>query len=312
MATINNDQAKPSQNNATLIYRIHEKDWLWSTHIGATCFALFQGKGDNNELMVGRFGNMVLQEDITESIVTYGSEVGQISSAGGGATTIVGRKKEGAAGVSGAGGDESPGWETNYWAGGTMYLMRPGSSDIETAEVASNTANTLTGLAGSFNGTNVNAWDGANPSEYDFFAVTKDISEDGEMTLRWKTHRNTFGRDVRRLKQFLEMAINAYATGTLTINWVVDNGAHSGSIQFDLTQGYTFLGEHYYLAHGGTVDDTTLLWQELDDITLEDELDGEAEGKFIEFELNLRTATKFSMAMLAIGYKKHTGRNWRG
>ena len=294
--TVNVDDVTPSQNNGTLIYRLQDKQWFWAPHVGATAWEVFRGKFDDNELMRGVYTNAVLQEDITEGDTQLSGESGQVESGGVGAsspTTIV---------------CKATGWTLNEWAGAKMYLQRYLDPIIEFATVESNTAVapfTLVGLAGSFNGAD-DAWTGDDPVEWDSYAIVREDEINGNMQIRWKTPKLILGQALR-IKQFVDLVISTFASGTLVINWSID-GNRSGSFSFDLSEGVTSWGSHSW---GTDVDDSkTLLWSATEDQTIESNFNDTAEGKYIEFEINLDTNSEFELSMLAMRYFMHIGNRW--
>jgi len=299
------DDLVPPQNNGTLVYRLTDSQWFFIPHVEATCWEVLKTTGDLNELYRGNYHNSILQEDITEGDNETIGDSGQVPTSEG----------------AGSGSDNikcyldgTTNWAVDEWVGGTMYFQRAGEEDIQSAEVDSNTANVLTGKAGTFqvNGEGeLNGWTGDDdPDEYDYWCVIRE-NLNQPMQLYYKSPKMALG-EIKRLKQFVEILVRTYVTGTLKIVWSTDDGI-SDVMQFDLDQGDTFWGSHYFGAYNvdpNITDKKTLLWQRVDQRMLEMNFNASAEGKYIQFEIALNTANKFDISLLAFGFMTHGGAGW--
>jgi hypothetical protein len=296
--TIGIDDLTPPQPNGTLIYRMIDKQWFWSPHIAATCWCVWKTKGDALELYRGAYHASVIQEGITDGDNANEGTTGQVT--GDAAVPETSIK------------DEDATWTENEWAGATMFLHRFADDSIEYATVLGNTAGgELVGAPNSFNGTVNDAWTGANPAKDDYYILIRQVRDNASIRIRWKTLKLGLA-SVRLLKQFIELTFRAYATGTLVLNWKID-GARSGSLTFDLSQGVRYWGKGsvFGIDDGATEPGpTTLLWRALDDMILKQNFNDSAEGSFVEFEIQLDTSNKFDISMLAITYLMHLGNRW--
>ncbi len=295
MSVIGIDDLKPPQNNGTLIFRLTDKQWFWAPHVGATCWVRFDTKEDALELYRGAYQATVVQEGITDGDNSKEGATGQASGAADVPTTSIK--------------DNTQTWTVDEWVGARMYLHRWQDGSIEYATVLSNTADTLVGAPNTFNGVVDDAWTGASPVQYDYYALLQTVNDNASFRIRWKTLKLGLA-NIRKLKQFIELTFRTYATGSLTLAWVVD-GKRSGSFSFDLSQGDRYWGRDYFGASDVEPGAGTLLWQGIDETILQQNFDDSAEGQFIEFEIELETAERFEITMLAMTYLMHLGDRWQ-
>src|SRR3990167_10549348 len=80
-AIIGIDDLKPRQPNGTLIYRLSDRQWVWSPHIDATCWCQWKTRDDALELFRGAYHSSVIQEGITNGDNDSEGDNGQANAA---------------------------------------------------------------------------------------------------------------------------------------------------------------------------------------------------------------------------------------
>ena len=292
--TIAEDVDKPPQPNGTLVFRLSDRQWYWSPHVRATCWCQFKTREDSLELYRGAYHAAVIQEGITDGDNSVNGESGQVGSAPG-AFVITAEAP-------------SPNWTDDQWIGYTATIYDYATGASQSFVISDNDENsfTITDPADPPVG-----WDA--PAHYDFFIIHKQVNDNAGIAVHWKTLKIGLG-NARKLKQFIEFALNTLASGTLEINWTVD-GKGAGKLIFDLTAGDRYWGTQddgsfNYGAYNVEPTSTTLLWQDTAESDLSMNFPDSAEGKFIEFEIELTTTEPFEIAMMALTYLIHVGNRW--
>ncbi|KKN72286.1 hypothetical protein LCGC14_0412370 [marine sediment metagenome] len=336
------------QANGTLVYRLDTGQWFFIPHLGATAWCVWQGQDDENELYRGDYHNIVTLEDNTESMNEVDGDSGQATS--GGASTLTdsaaawttnewatgtiyvhyydGATPESATITSNTG--------TEITRSGT-WTQNPASSDYYVIVLDDATQNIrirwrtpmlvidsvrllkwllelMVRIFGT--GTVTISWtmdggEGAGGS----FQVTPSQGDTSWGNNKWarRTGDATSSTNDTLTDSGESWTVNAYAGD---IVWVehADDTTETATIASNTADTLTISGtwtsnpasgDHFII-----YDSDTMIWSDIDEIISELNFPENAEGKFIELEIMLRTASKFELTALSLGYKIHTGLKW--
>lgn len=284
----------PPQANGALVYRLAEKQWYFVPHMAATAWCVFRGKGDAGELYRGGYGAAVWIEDDSWGMRTQTSVEGQVSVTAPDHPTYE-LKADGAT------------WTANEHVGKTIWVTHFSSGVRESATIISNTGDTaVIGIAveGPF-------WE-ENPNNDDYYSITS-LSAASDIELRWRTGVLSFSR-FRDLKWLIEMMIKRIGSGDVTFTWSMDQGAGaSGQMEWTLGDNGTRWDVNYWYDPDDhhLPDSTYLMWSDAEDATKEEDFPDIAEGRLVELMLTLKCSAAFTMTLISIGYKVHSGSSWR-
>lgn len=281
--TVGIDDAPPPQNNGTFVYSLDTDQWHFNPYTGASAFSVWQGEGDENELFRGGKGAKIYREDSKEANDTAISDYGQATD--GGTQELE---------------DSGADWEDDEWNGGTVFVYhvsdgtsqdRPILDTVKSTKKISWTFPMSTAVAAT-----------------DYYLILKE-SDDGTMELKWRTGMLVIG-SFRELKEFFELLIRVFGSGTMNISWTLDGGETVGGLfQFAPEQGTGVWGDKWTATGDASQDPGELYWSELQEILKAFDFPVN-EGKLIELEFTTETSQKLELTMLVLGYKIHRGNRW--
>ena len=273
------DSPAPQQNNMALIYRLDNNQWFVNRNIQASCFVQFTGRditttslGDSSQLYTGGYQASVYREDIGHVVDSSTGTKDQVTSSTGNTVTATGA-----------------GWTVNAYAGATVYIYHYVTGVVEYCTVSSNTADTITGVAGSFNGVD-NGWT-SNPVATDYLVIVL-ASSNQPITVKWVSNALVL-KSFKEVKHVVESLLRVYGNGTLNYSYQWDDTRDGGNFLIELSQGTTKWGEFIW---------GTDSWSALG-TTIAESLWSNNEGRFLTLQFDLSTSQEFNISLMNISYK---------